>query len=43
MPPEHLTGFNVLGPLLGLLLIIGAVVVFLLLARLFLGLLRRLV
>ncbi|WP_255452954.1 hypothetical protein [Thermococcus sp. M36] len=43
MPPEPLTGFNVLGPFLGLLLAIGAVGMFLLLVRWFLRLLRRLV
>jgi len=43
MSSEPSTGFNVLGPLLGLLLLIGAVVIFLSLARWFLGLLRRLV
>ncbi|WP_255453686.1 hypothetical protein [Thermococcus sp. LS1] len=43
MPSEPLTGLNVLGPLLGLLLLVGAVIVFILLLRWFLGLLRRLV
>ena len=40
---DYLAGFHVLGPLLGVLLLVGAVVVFLLLARWFMGLLRRLV
>ncbi|WP_274378400.1 hypothetical protein [Thermococcus onnurineus] len=43
MSSEPLTGFHILGPLIGLFLILGAVIVFLLLARWFLGLLRRLV
>ncbi|WP_258083663.1 hypothetical protein [Thermococcus thermotolerans] len=42
MPSEPLTGLNVFAPLLGLLLLLGAVIVFLLLARWSLGLLRRL-
>lgn len=40
---DYLTGFSVLGPLIGLILLVGAVVVFFLLARWSLGLLRRLV
>jgi len=42
MSPEPLTGLKVLGPLLGLFLLVGAVIVFLLLARWFLEILRRL-
>ncbi|AEK73556.1 hypothetical protein GQS_08310 [Thermococcus sp. 4557] len=41
MPSEPLTGFNVLGPLLGLLLLIGTALLLFLLVKWLWGLVRR--
>jgi len=41
MPPGHLTGFHVLGPFLGLLLLVGLVLLFLFVLLKLFGKLRR--